>query len=593
MSNPSAKVASPLSKSHDFDEVLEPQPCNLEGAWSTSGIFTDVVSDRGTSPGRSIHRISNYLLAVLTCLLVVAPSAVAQEAVSCFVFDDGYTNLAGPSDAIYIAGSQGAKACIPDGTTNGTCRKWFGRCRTNTTLQPVIFYVFDDQRGSTQRGPSDAIYFPSGGKQACIPDATSTGTCRRWVGEGFSGVDGNAVVGTVFDDGYTNQSTPSDAIYIPQPQNSPGVGKACIPDSTSTGTCRKWFGRFMKATGTPVTYTEVITGPTGWPSGTLGGISFPPPGDSTILTLTFSGNTANVVPFFAPRGCQPNCPQDGINDGEGFFHLATGNEVATVKVQAASTGALLAQGTFGPSAGIFVSVDQGNSGIGFGSQGALPGSSGFPGEPVYPYALFTSPKTTDLKSPYNITGQPANSIIGFAGAPFFASLPLETSAGQLIINNDSQVVPQPTGSFSVETIGYTLSVTPLTPSTVLPGASAKSTITLNPWGGYSGTVTLSCTASSAGIPQPSCSPSVSSNSPVSTLTVTTNSTTRGTYSIAVNGADSAGQTPSNGVQFVSVAVEDVVQGGTGGGGTIALSIFAALLGLWSLGCRQRRKREPR
>ena len=60
------------------------------------------------------------------------------ELVSCYVFNDGYTNMKGPSDAIYISGrpyDRGA-ACIPDGTANGKCAKWFGRCFTNRTGVP-------------------------------------------------------------------------------------------------------------------------------------------------------------------------------------------------------------------------------------------------------------------------------------------------------------------------------------------------------------------------------------------------------------------------------------------------------------------------
>src|SRR5205085_1899910 len=53
------------------------------------------------------------------------PMAI-PEPVLCYVFNDGYTDMAGPSEAIYISGRSADKgsACIPDGSGRGQCRKW-------------------------------------------------------------------------------------------------------------------------------------------------------------------------------------------------------------------------------------------------------------------------------------------------------------------------------------------------------------------------------------------------------------------------------------------------------------------------------------
>lgn len=170
------------------------------------------------------------------------PPPPPQEAVVCSVFDDGYTNMEGPSDAIFISGrtvnNEQGKACIPSGQF-GTCHKWFGRCHTVNTNVAINFQVFDDGYANIT-GASDAVYIPKAGNQACIPDGTSTGTCRRWFGRGTSN-DGRHVSCIAFDDGYANPTNPSDAIYIPHP--IPGPGSACVPDPTATGVCRRWFGR--------------------------------------------------------------------------------------------------------------------------------------------------------------------------------------------------------------------------------------------------------------------------------------------------------------------------------------------------------------
>jgi hypothetical protein len=159
-------------------------------------------------------------------------SVFGPEAVQCFVFDDGYTNMEGPSDAIYISGRtrDNGMACIPSGQF-GKCHKWFGRCYAVNTGNPVFFTAFDD--GVTNRtAPSDAVFISPSDSKACVPDA-STGTCRKWFGLG-SASEGRPLVCNLFDDGGSNL-TPATEISIPSP--IPTAGAACGP-----GACRRWFG---------------------------------------------------------------------------------------------------------------------------------------------------------------------------------------------------------------------------------------------------------------------------------------------------------------------------------------------------------------
>ena len=151
--------------------------------------------------------------------------------IACNVFDDGYSNLSPPSEAIYFAGN--GAACTPDGTSRGLCRRWFGRCVSSTDNVAVNFRTFNDgDRNATTL--SDAVYNRAP-NVSCIPDGTSTGQCRRWFGMP-STADGRAVECYLFDDGLNNWIGPTEAIYYRQP------GQVCMPDGTATGACRKWFG---------------------------------------------------------------------------------------------------------------------------------------------------------------------------------------------------------------------------------------------------------------------------------------------------------------------------------------------------------------
>jgi hypothetical protein len=215
--------------------------------WNVQGIDMKLRNPNGTmiceqnesgNPLFSITDGSPKTFPTPNCL----PPPPPQENVVCSVFDDGYSNMEGPSDAIFISGrttnNEQGKACIPGGTF-GHCHKWFGRCHTVNTNVPVNFSVFNDGY-SNLVPPVDAVYIPRAGNQACEPDATATGTCRRWFGRGLAN-DGRQVFCIAFDDGYANPTNLSDAIYIPSPIPSPG--EACVPDPTATGVCRRWWGR--------------------------------------------------------------------------------------------------------------------------------------------------------------------------------------------------------------------------------------------------------------------------------------------------------------------------------------------------------------
>ena len=166
----------------------------------------------------------------------------------------------------------------------------------------------------------------------------------------------------------------------------------------------------------PIRYMQQVYG--GNASGSLGGVSF----TNAIFVLTFDGDTADVVPYSIP--------------GASGYEIVAGT--AAIQIFDAASRALLAQATFLPSAGIYVSVDNTNNGIGFGSHGALPTAASFPGEPVYPSGLLapTGAVTSyDLKSPFDVLGF-ALSCVGFGG-PTGCNAPyaLQTNAGDLVLDH--------------------------------------------------------------------------------------------------------------------------------------------------------------
>jgi hypothetical protein len=168
------------------------------------------------------------------------------------------------------------------------------------------------------------------------------------------------------------------------------------------------------ASAAPVTYTFTATGPI---TGSLGGVPIGGPGE--LLTFTFVGDTTKVLSFTSPL---------------------TGHEIlegtASVMVTDIGTGTTVASGTFLPGDGIFVSIDNVNGGVGFGSAGALPGTGGFPGNPAYPLGVPISSADPnigyDLKSNMTFSSADTLSCLGFPGSCIIPT-GLATTSGALVL----------------------------------------------------------------------------------------------------------------------------------------------------------------
>jgi hypothetical protein len=172
------------------------------------------------------------------------------------------------------------------------------------------------------------------------------------------------------------------------------------------------------ALATPITYQAMTFG--GPASGSLGGVPF----QATDLSLTFKGDTADVITF-------------SVLDS--FGRTVNGAEIlkgtATVDLSLPDGGEMSA--TFLPAAGIFVSLDSRNNGAGFGSFGVPPTDPSFPGQPGYPLALYLATNNPDLAT-YAL----ASNFGDYAwptSCPNFPSacapaIPLPTTAGDLLID---------------------------------------------------------------------------------------------------------------------------------------------------------------
>ena len=110
---------------------------------------------------------------------------------------------------------------------------------------------------------------------------------------------------------------------------------------------------------------------------------------------------------------------------------------------------------------------------------------------------------------------------------------------------------------------YSLAVSALNPASITAGNTSRSTVTLTPGGGYTGSVTLSCSATS-GTNAPACSFSANpvpvNGNGTATLTVSTGiNKPGGNYQISVTGNDAHNLAPSNGAQSLALTVTAAIQ----------------------------------
>jgi hypothetical protein len=176
------------------------------------------------------------------------------------------------------------------------------------------------------------------------------------------------------------------------------------------------------AKAVPISYELDVVGTNA--SGTFAGIPF----SNGALVLTFEGDTTTVLPFTVQGSKGPTT---------GYVNLVG---TATVTVIDTSNGTTVGGGTILSSAGIFISVDNTNGGIGFGSFGVLPGSANFPGQVAYPSGMLVEPATAvatyDLKGSARFMGF-SIACVNFPATPCGAGIPLPTSAGELILNQET------------------------------------------------------------------------------------------------------------------------------------------------------------
>jgi hypothetical protein len=175
------------------------------------------------------------------------------------------------------------------------------------------------------------------------------------------------------------------------------------------------------AQAAPIAYDLVVfVDPRETNAAPISGLIGSHPFEKVVMTFLFSGDTANVIPFSQP-----------VSGAENLLGTAS------VQINSATTGALVYRANFLPAAGIFVSVDNTNGGLGFGSFGALPSSPAFPGNPVYPYAanfIFGLTSSYDLLSYEYIELYNNVSCVGFPFSACSPGTPLPTDKGALVIN---------------------------------------------------------------------------------------------------------------------------------------------------------------
>jgi hypothetical protein len=160
-----------------------------------------------------------------------------EHTVLCYLFNDNYADMAGPYDAVRVAGSN--ILCAAD----GSCRRWFGRCVAQAAAgdqhtHDVTFALAND--GGADRTPqSDALFW--NGAEFCKP-GEPVEICRKWIVASTSSVEqGHShVVGTrVFGNGYVNMSATGDVYGQSLGASVPA------PVCTADGTCQTWLGRWQ------------------------------------------------------------------------------------------------------------------------------------------------------------------------------------------------------------------------------------------------------------------------------------------------------------------------------------------------------------
>jgi hypothetical protein len=198
----------------------------------------------------------------------------------------------------------------------------------------------------------------------------------------------------------------------------------------------------------PITYTFTAQGPI---TGTLGGVAIG--GMTDVITFTFVSDTTDVQPFT-------------FGDVHGWENLVG---TASISITDQSSGAIVAQATFSPFDGIFISVDNKNGGVGFGSDGSVPSDPSFPGNPAYPFALVPTGDSTvfnyDLRNDVVFSDTLSISCLGFPGN-CITPIPLATTAGPLVLGAPGQI-------FQLNDVGeFTATTSSVTASAPEPGTWA-------------------------------------------------------------------------------------------------------------------------
>lgn len=220
------------------------------------------------------------------------------------------------------------------------------------------------------------------------------------------------------------------------------------------------------ASAEPITYTLTALGPI---TGTLGGVAIG--GPNRTLTFTFDGNTSNVVPF-------SNIGNPGAHGWENLIGTSS------ITVTNATTDAVVATGAFLPSDGMFVSIDNLNGGVGFGSNGGLPppAVSTFPGNPVYPFGIVPDPAAEPAIFTYNLQSNvtftaPALgadflgglSCLGFPSLTCVTPIDLATTDGNLVLGEAGPAFSQADSATFVAATGVP---EPATTALVTTGVAA-------------------------------------------------------------------------------------------------------------------------